>query len=144
MRKLSTALVGLVAAGAAVLAVPTAAHADGGCNWTNFCAYADDTGATVQWSGPSDDWPSSVKNKVDWVGNNGAPGGRDKVNIYWGTAAEGYGAYACIGYGTSWNLRGNGYYLTWTRNGDNRGLNQSLHDNAASHRWVTSCGNNTW
>ncbi|MEV6978779.1 hypothetical protein [Kitasatospora sp. NPDC093806] len=144
MGKFRKALAGLVIAGTAVLAVPGVAQADGGCGWTNFCAYSDDYGYTYQNAGNSGDWPYQVKNKVDWVGNNGAPGGRDKVNIYWGTAAENYGAYACIGYGTSWNLRGNGYHYSWTRGGDSRGLGESVHDNAASHSWVYSCGNNTW
>lgn len=142
MSKIRTAVAAVAVAGAALVAIPATAHADGGCNPGNFCAYSDDYGITYQNPNNSSDWPSSVKNVNDWVANNGIPGGRDHVNIYYNE--NNTGAYACIGYGTSWNLRGNSYYFNWTRNGDTSGQGRTVHDLAASHRWVYSCGNNTW
>ncbi|MFD7914076.1 MULTISPECIES: hypothetical protein [Streptomyces] len=142
MNKLRTLLAGLAIAGAAVVAVPTAAQADGGCGYTNFCAYSDDYNYLYQNAGNSNDWPYQVKNKVDWVRNSGSAGGRDHVNIYYNE--NNTGAYACIGYGTEWNLRGNAQSFNWTRNGDASGQWKAVHDNAASHRWVYGCGNGTW
>ncbi|MFJ2749245.1 MULTISPECIES: hypothetical protein [unclassified Streptomyces] len=142
MNKLRTLFAGLAIAGAAVVAVPTAAQADGGCGSGNFCAYSDDANYLYQEGGNSSSWPGQVKNKVDWVRNSGVAVGRHHVNIYWGDNNS--GAYACIGYGTEWNLRNNANTFNWTRNGDNRGVGEKVHDNAASHRWVYGCGNGTW
>uniref|UniRef100_A0AAU2JM41 Peptidase inhibitor family I36 n=1 Tax=Streptomyces sp. NBC_00049 TaxID=2903617 RepID=A0AAU2JM41_9ACTN len=142
MDKLKRVLAGLAIAGAAVVAVPTVAQADGGCGQGNFCAYSDEYNHLYQNGGNSGDWPYQVKNKVDWVHNNGYAGGRDHVNIYYNEWNK--GAYACIGYGTAWNLRGNSQKFNWTRDNDTDGQWKPVHDLAASHRWVTGCGNGTW
>src|SRR5262245_53432138 len=92
--------------------------------------------------GNSTRWPDSVRNKGDIVINNGYVGGRDHVNIYWGSYYS--GAYACISYGTAWDLRQEWQYFNWVRDGDYRGWMELVHDNAASHKWVYYCGDNTW
>ena len=93
-------------------------------------------------AGNDDRWPDGVRNRADWVRNNGYPGGRDHVNIYWGSYYT--GAYACIGPGTSWDLREGWQRFNWVLDGDYRGYWELVRDNAASHRWVHYCGNNTW
>jgi hypothetical protein len=93
----------------------------------------------------NDYWWGYWANKNDSMHNDGYVGGRDKVNVYWGTDFT--GAYACMRPGDSWYARSTpGSYQTffWTRNGDRRGLDESVWWNAASHRWVTYCGNNSW
>ncbi|MER5890061.1 hypothetical protein ABT160_40080 [Streptomyces sp. NPDC001941] len=144
MNKLRTALAALALSAATAVALPTAAHADGGCAPGNFCVYADDTNYTFATQGNSGAWPGSVANKNDWVGNSGYNSGKAQVDIFWGTSGEGYGAYACLGPGNAWNLRDNSVKFGWTKNGDSRGLGQKVHDNAAAHLWVYSCGNNNW
>jgi hypothetical protein len=60
----------------------------------------------------------------------------------WGDSADGFGgAYARIGYGTQWNLRGNAYRFTWRGYHGSAGQGQNIHDNAAAHHWVYGpCG----
>ncbi len=86
-------------------------------------------------------WENGFRNNTIYVSNNGYPGGRDKVNIYWGSHYT--GAYACIGPGDGWDLYGD-WFFTWTRNGDRRGHWEKVLDNAASSRWVHTCANETW
>ena len=144
MRKTLVAL-GSAAALATGLTVglPAAAHADGNCGYENFCAYSDDAAFLYQTPGNSGSWPSQVYNKVDWVMNNGNPNyAAHRVDIFYDTAAQGYGAYACIDYGTAWNLRGNGYHFTWAGYHGSDGQGANVHDNAVAHHWVSGgCGN---
>lgn len=140
MSKLRTALAGAAVAATALLAAPGIAQADGGCNTGEFCAYADENGMTYRNQGNSTDWPDSIQNKVDWVGNRGTSGAPAQVNIYYN---ENYrSAYACLGQGHEWNLRDNSHTFTWTA-GYTAGKGRAVHDDAAAHKWVWSCGNNT-
>src|SRR5262245_39254592 len=116
---------------------PISIQADG-----KFYIWADDCQCSAAFTGNSQVWPDYVRNKDDWVWNNGYVGGRDHVNIYWDWYYG--GAYACISYGTSWWLPEHWQRFGWTKDGDTRGWGQVVHDNAASHRWVYQCGNNTW
>ncbi|TMR89424.1 hypothetical protein [Nonomuraea basaltis] len=130
-------------ASAAVVTMPGTAHADERKPSGNIHAIVDGE-SDCAWEGNSTRWPDNCRNKVDEVFNDGVPGGRDHVNLYWGSNWN--GAYACIGYGTRWNLRGSTgakYVFNWIRNGDTDGRGEKVHDNVASHKWVTSCGNNT-
>lgn len=140
MRKLRTALAGAAMAATAILAAPGIAQADGGCDTGEFCAYADETWVTYDWLGNSTNWPNTVKNKVDWVANRGISGSPAQVNIYYNENHT--SAYACLGQGHEWNLRDNSHTFNWTGR-YNAGQGEAVHDNAASHRWVWSCGNNT-
>jgi hypothetical protein len=144
-KTLGGALAALAIAGGALVAIPTAAQADGNCPIGDFCALADKDVGPFGWfptPGSSTNWPASVKNRVDWVGNSGTNSGPTAVDIFY--AASYGGAYACINRNTGWNLRGNDYHFNWRKNGNSSGWNQSVHDNAASHRWVYSCGDNNF
>lgn len=140
MSKLRTALAGAAMAATAILAAPGIAQADGGCNSGEFCAYADDNQLTYRNAGNSTDWPSTIKNKLDWVANRGTGSSFAQVNIYYNENYQ--SAYACLGQGHEWNLRSNSHIFSWTA-GNNAGQGQRVHDNAASHKWVNTCGNNT-
>lgn len=125
-----------------IVGLPAVAHADGGCPYTDFCAYSDDFNYTYKTPGNSSAWPSQVSNRVDWVMNNGDPNYAARLVDIFYDIGPGYGAYACIGWGTAWNLRGNGYHFTWHGSHGSDGLNQNVHDNAVAHHWVSgSCGN---
>lgn len=145
-RRISGAAGALAMAAGIFVAMPTTpALADGNCPIGDFCALADQDTGPFGWyavPGSSTLWPSSVRNRVDWVGNSGTATGPTAVDIFY--ASNYGGAYACIGRNTGWNLRGNGYFFTWRKNGNSSGWNQSVHDNAASHRWVYSCGDNNF
>ena len=150
MRRMLAAL-GSIAAIVIGLTVglPSSAQADGDCNFGNFCAYADDGGGYLyQTAGNSVSWPGEVKNKVDWVMNNGSSSANShRVDTFYATEVQGYGAYACIDLGTAWDLRGGGYIFSWSGHHGSSGLNQNVHDNAAAHHWVRgACENNndTW
>lgn len=140
MKKIRAALLGTVMAAAAIIAAPGIAQADGGCNTGEFCAYADETGQTYRSSGNSVDWPDYIQNRVDWVQNLGTSGYPAQVNIYYNEHYR--SAYACLGQGHTWNLRGGDYKFSWT-SGYTSGHNEQVHDNAAAHKWVWGCGNNT-
>jgi hypothetical protein len=142
-RSLGATFAALTIAGGALIGLPVAAQADGGCPLTDFCALADQDVGPFGWyatPGNGAAWPASVHNRVDWVGNAGTTG--KVVDIFY--SANYSGAYACIGPNTGWNLRGDGYHFNWTKNGNTSGLNKSVHDDAASHRWTYSCGNNNF
>ncbi|WP_327695974.1 hypothetical protein [Streptomyces sp. NBC_00459] len=140
MSKFRTVLVGAAMAATALLATPGIAQADGGCNSGEFCAYADDNGTTYRNAGNDKDWPETIQNKLDWVSNRGTGSSFAQVNIYYN---ENYtSAYACLGQGHDWNLRNNSHTFNWTA-GNADGKGKAVHDNAASHKWVNTCGNNT-
>lgn len=144
MSKIRTLLAGTVIAATAVLAAPGIAQA-APCTTGEFCAWADGEGE-LHAQGNTADWPDNVQNKVDEVQNSGTSGGRDDVNIYYNESYS--SAYACLPRGETWNLRDGSKIFSWVSNQvpENvryAGWNAGVHDNAASHKWVTDCGPNT-
>ncbi|WP_336323008.1 peptidase inhibitor family I36 protein [Streptomyces lavendofoliae] len=140
MAKIRTALLGAAMAATAILASPGIAQADGGCNAGEFCAYSDEHGQTYRTPNSSPNWPDTIQNKVDWVQNLGTSGSPAQVNIYYN---ENYAsAYACLGQGAQWNLRQRTQVFSWTGQ-YSAGHMRVVHDDAASHKWVWTCGNNT-
>jgi hypothetical protein len=123
--------------------LPSAAHADGDCEYEYFCVYADETETYLWSSGDMDAWSSLLANKADWVMNNGNPNYAEHlVDIFFKTKDEGFGAYACMDTGTAWDLRGNGYIFSWHGWHGTDGLEQNVHDNAAAHHWVSGACEN--
>jgi hypothetical protein len=149
MGRISKAFVAVAIAGAMIVATPGAAQAgdepDRPASVPDGRFYIGCQGH-VHWDAGNDDyWPWYCTNNNQSMSNSGYPGGRDKVNVYWGGNYS--GAYACMRPGYSWNAYFSpGMYQTffWTRNGDRRGIDQSVWNNAVSHRWVTYCGYNSW
>ncbi|MGW2049853.1 hypothetical protein ACWCPF_32405 [Streptomyces sp. NPDC001858] len=79
-------------------------------------------------------------NRASQLWNNGFPGGNDDVNLYYHRSQA--GAYRCLPNGSHWDdlpLGRETFNRAGSGTGGSDGLNQSLNNNVASHKWVTSC-----
>ncbi|HEV3168962.1 MAG TPA: hypothetical protein VGZ32_01410 [Actinocrinis sp.] len=158
MSFIRTTVVAATVAGAAVLSAASAGAATSshspapshgarpykgdGCPFTDFCASNDNV--VYETAGNSSAWPSWIANQQIFVDNEGDPNaGPADVDIFYDTAAQGYGAYACMTPGTFWfQGDGNTYIFSWQGYHGSDGLGDGFWNNAVAHHWVYGpCGN---
>ncbi|WP_236243802.1 peptidase inhibitor family I36 protein [Streptomyces sp. CC228A] len=90
-------------------------------------------GMHCRWNGENANW-AGCRNRVSDVWNNGFPGRREDVRLFYGLAMT--GSWACLQQGQSIpNLNAAGTVFT----APGRGQGQRVNDNVSSHDWVDAC-----
>ncbi|MGK5640915.1 peptidase inhibitor family I36 protein [Streptomyces sp. URMC 126] len=90
-------------------------------------------GAHCRWNKENANW-AGCRNKVSDVWNNGLPGRRQDVRLFYGLAMT--GSYFCLRQGESIpDLNAAGTVFT----GPGQGRGQLVNDNVSSHDWVDAC-----